>query len=167
MAAGSTYTPIATTTLGSNSSSVTFSSLGSYTDIVIVVSSACTTDDNTVAIRFNSDSGSNYSDTTIRGNGSAASSVRNTSVTSLPIAKDSCPTTTIGEHNIVCSVMNYGNSTTYKTILSRANRATAGTYTGAEALVGLWRSTAAITSVTILANFITGSTFTLYGIAAA
>jgi hypothetical protein len=167
MAAGSTYSPIATTTLGSNSSSVTFSSLGSYTDLVLVISSACTADDNSVSIRFNSDTGSNYSDTTIRGNGSSASSVRNSSITSIPIAKDSSPTTTLGEHNIVCSIMNYGNSATYKTTLSRANRATSGTYTGAEAVVGLWRSSAAITSITILANFITGSTFTLYGIAAA
>ena len=38
MAAGSTYTPIATTTLGSAQADVTFSSIsGSYTDLVLII----------------------------------------------------------------------------------------------------------------------------------
>ena len=38
MAAGSTYTPLATNTLSSSSASITFSSIsGSYTDLVLVM----------------------------------------------------------------------------------------------------------------------------------
>jgi hypothetical protein len=62
--------------------------------------------------------------------------------------------------------MNYANTTTYKTVLSRANNSAAGT----EAIVGLWRSSAAITSMTVLSetgNIAIGSTFSLYGILAA
>jgi hypothetical protein len=62
--------------------------------------------------------------------------------------------------------MNYRNSTTYKTVLSRYDDATKST--GAE--VGLWRNTAAITSVLMkpgTGSFAAGSTFTIYGIAAA
>jgi hypothetical protein len=62
------------------------------------------------------------------------------------------------------NVMNYANSTTYKTTLSRADAANEEL----TAIVGLWRSTAAITSIKVAAdagiNFSTGSTFTLYGI---
>ena len=62
--------------------------------------------------------------------------------------------------------MNYANTTTYKTILGRwgssANNQT-------RISVGLWRSTAAITSFTITPSLgiAAGSSFTLYGIKAA
>jgi hypothetical protein len=65
--------------------------------------------------------------------------------------------------------MNYSNTTTYKTALNRSNQAAGGV----DATVGLWRSTAAIDTIRFYANtngsqnFLTGSTFTLYGIAAA
>jgi hypothetical protein len=59
--------------------------------------------------------------------------------------------------------LNYSNTTTYKTILSRSNRAEQAT----EAFVGLWRNSAAITSISIAsATFTTNSIFTLYGIKA-
>ncbi len=60
---------------------------------------------------------------------------------------------------------NYSNTTTYKTVLSRCSNPTGGTL----AVAGLWRSTAAITSITLTptaGNWLSGSTFTLYGIKA-
>jgi hypothetical protein len=63
--------------------------------------------------------------------------------------------------------MNYSNTTTNKTILSRINNAENSTV----ARVTLWRNTAAISTIFLTegngANFIAGSTFTLYGIKAA
>ena len=65
--------------------------------------------------------------------------------------------------------MNYSNTTTNKTVLARGNRASSGVV----AQVGMWGNTSAITSITIdnvdsaSANFVAGSTFTLYGIKAA
>jgi hypothetical protein len=163
MAAGSTYTPIATTTLGSNSSSVTFSSIsGSYTDLVLVIAGYMGTGSGAyIALQFNSDTGSNYSATDLQGNGSVANSARFSSQTSGLIGAFYT-----SQANIICSIQNYSNATTYKTAVSRSNAASNNT----RADVVLWRSTSAITSVTALCQsdlMATGSTFTLYGIAAA
>ena len=70
-------------------------------------------------------------------------------------------------YSAIINIQNYSNTTTYKTILGRANNAV----TGVTETVGLWRSTSAITSMTLLQSygsdlFKTGSTFTLYGIKA-
>jgi hypothetical protein len=153
----STYEPIATTTLGSAQSSVTYSSLGSYTDIVIVYNG---TTDNNLSLRFNGDTGSNYSVTRIGGYGSSASSGRYSNQTLMLGNYSTANTISIWQ------VMNYSNSTTYKTALAKGGGADYGT----EAYVGLWRNTAAITSITVLSssgNLASGSTITLYGIKAA
>jgi len=158
----STYEKIATNTLSSTASSVTFSSLGSYTDIVIVSVPSISTGSAGFRIRFNSDSGSNYSQTEIYGDGSSAASARNSNQTSGKLTDAISPTTNFNFNSIV-NVMNYSNSTTYKTFLARGNIASGGT----EAVVGLWRSTSAITSIELLptsSTFASGSTFTLYGI---
>jgi hypothetical protein len=69
----------------------------------------------------------------------------------------------------IMQIMNYSNATTNKTVIARQN--TGGSASGAAAHVGLWRNTAAITAITIICyngiNFVSGSTFTLYGIKAA
>jgi hypothetical protein len=161
MAAGSTYTPIATTTLSSATASVTFSSISQgYTDLVIVYNGISSTDDQNY-FRYNNDTGSNYSRTFMYGNGSAAGSNRSSNDTLLygPFSL-STPVTNIAH------IMNYSNSTTYKTTLIRSGGAANSTI----ATVGLWRSTAAITNVLIATNsgtFNAGSTFSLYGILAA
>ena len=56
MAAGRTYEPIATTTLGSNATSVTFSNIsGSYTDLVLACHwKANTALQSTIVLTFNS-----------------------------------------------------------------------------------------------------------------
>jgi hypothetical protein len=157
----STYEPIATQTLGSATSSVTFSSIpGTYTDLVLV-SSGTTSADVDVFVTFNGDTGANYSRTFLLGDGSSAASGRSTGVSSYGGIYF-----LTSQSNNITQVMNYSNSTTYKTALSR-NTAPAVVTT---ALVGLWRSTAAITSMTLTTGsgtLSTGSTFTLYGIKAA
>jgi hypothetical protein len=164
MAAGSTYTPIATTTVGSAVSSITFSSLGSYTDIVIVCNGTGggSGNDSSILLQFNADTGSNYSTTYLLGDGSAAASGRIGPSTAVYSMRVNGTTNSTG----IAHVQNYSNSTTYKTVISRGN-----TPQYAIALVGLWRSTAAITSIKLLeqngGNFQTGFTATLYGIAAA
>lgn len=162
MAAGSTYTPIATTTLGTAVQSYTFSSIPStYTDLVIVVNSSTASSDYTW-IQFNGDTATNYSNTRLYGTGSVAGSDRQTNQTNY-----SYTVGTITERNtFIANIMNYSNTTTFKTAISRFNVAGSGV----DAVVNLWRSTAAINSIKISNNgfnFAVGSTFTLYGIAAA
>lgn len=158
----STYTPIATTTLGSAAPTVTFSSIaGTYTDLVLVADTVNATGADNFLLNFNSDTGSNYSVTRLTGNGSTAASSRGTSQTVLQ-----CGQVYSTRSTTIVQIMNYSNTTTYKTTLTRQNNA------GNELManVNLWRSTAAVTSILISTssyNFSTGSTFTLYGIKAA
>ena len=162
MPAGSTYTPIATTTLGSAAASYTFSSIPStYTDLVLVY--AGTGDNGDLYLQFNGDTGANYSVTNLYGNGTSAGSNRgsNNSVSYVPgLIRSTQPSSPITH------IMNYANTTTYKTFIARAGSADYEVM----ARVGLWRSTAAITSIAIKntgGNLNSGSVITLYGIASA
>lgn len=173
MAAGSTYTPIATTTLGSTTASYTFSSIPStYTDLILVaIGEAYFTSTNYIntGVQFNSDTGSNYSTTRVYGDGSTATSNRYSSETSIRSGWMHSETAVNNiRSTIIMQINNYSNATTYKTLLSRNGGA--GDAVGAN--VGLWRSTSAINSITIKNNdsatgFFAGTTFTLYGIQAA
>ena len=110
---------------------------------------------------FNSDTGSNYSRTELYG--SAATGVGSFRASNLiPFNFDS----TLGNAMNRTNIMNYSNTTTFKTVLYRNDWAADSTLAG----VGLWRSTSAISTVTLTglsATFATGSTFTLYGVKSA
>jgi hypothetical protein len=170
VAAGATYTPIATTTLGSTTTELTFSSIsGAYTDLVLVcaIKPSDTINYPSILAQFNSDSGSNYSETRLQGNGSTAASARRSNVAYNYLLDNGLSQVSIDTVSTVIShIQNYSNTTTYKTVLSRS-----GTPDGyVEGLVTLWRSTSAITSIKVFVaggGMASGSTFTLYGIAAA
>jgi hypothetical protein len=160
----STYEKIATQTLGSAAASVTFSSItGTYTDLIVVLNFGAATAGQDLGVRFNGDTSSNYSDTRIYGNGTSAITARSTNNTKIDVDNGGVSTTLTALDTI--QIMNYSNTTTYKTTLIRV--ADAGKST--EAVVGLWRNTAAITSLDFFmtsGNILSGSTFTLYGIKA-
>lgn len=165
-----TYEPIATNTLSVATGTVSFTSITqTYTDLVIVVTGKTSTGAYNCRFRLNSDTGSNYSFTELYGTGSSAASQRSTSQTSGRFDNYGTPSTT-GMYLAVAHFMNYSNTTTYKTVIDRANNA-GGTYPGAQANVNLWRSTSAITQIDLSPQFAdtwaVGSTFTLYGIKAA
>ena len=162
MAAGSTYTPIATTTLASATSTYTFSSIPStYTDLVLIYSGSGSgaTD---LYIQFNGDTATNYSRTYILGNGTTATSARQSTNAAILTAYQ-----TTGIQNAKINVMNYSNTTTYKTTVAIEAMSTVGV----AAVVGLWRNTAAISSLLIGPTggqtMSSGTTLTLYGIQAA
>jgi hypothetical protein len=160
MPAGSTYTPIATTTLGSSVSTYTFSSIPStYTDLIMVFNGTSTSAN--ISLQFNGDTGSNYSSTRIRGNGTTASSNRFTSQTVMIGGSSE----TTNPATVVWQVFNYSSSTTNKSALCRGG----GAGNQVEGYVGLWRNTGVINSLTVFnsGTLNSGSTLTLYGIAAA
>lgn len=167
-----TYEPIATQTLGSAASSVTFSSIPStYTDLVLVITAKNVSAGSVrLDLTFNSDTASNYSTTRMYGNGSTASSDRFNNATALDIGF--LPGSSgNGFGFVLCNIQNYSNATTNKTCIYRWNSQTATSgnqYTTAG--VGLWRNTSAITTIRLVfagETIDTGSTFTLYGIKAA
>lgn len=165
MAAGSTYSPIATTTFSGSTNSTTFSSIpGTYTDLRLVI--AYSLGGELVQARFNGDTASNYSCTNLYGDGSTASSNRRSNFTEARLGLESANTTSRGV--LTVDFMNYSNTTTYKTVLSRCSNAAQEV----NARVNLWRSTAAISTILISTfnaswNFSAGDTATLYGISCA
>lgn len=161
MAAGATYEPIASTTLGSATSNFEFTSIsGSYTDLVIVISGSATPPQN-ITMRVGNgsvDTASNYSYVYVLGNGTTASSSRGDNQTSATIGA-----IYTDKGNVIIHLLNYSNTTTYKTFLSRQN--STGVQTGT--FTGLWRSTAAINTIRFTNPLDAGTMLTLYGIAAA
>lgn len=160
-----TYEPIATTTLGSNTSSVTFSSIPqTYTDLVLITNTLATGTGNDGRLQFNGDTSAIYSSTQLFANGVSPTSNSNTNQTSLRLLNDYHSTLrSIG----IVNIMNYTNSSKWKTCISRFGTSDYSTGT----FVGTWRSNSAITSVTVLVtggdSFVSGSVFSLYGIKAA
>ena len=159
-----TYEPVATTTTSSSVTNVEFTSItGSYTDLVLV-SNIIGSGTGYPSIRFNGDTGTNYNILQMYGNGTTAGSDRANNYSSIVIPFIGRYATTAGYMDIV-NIMDYSNTTTYKTVIGRSGRAANGT----DATVGMWRNTAAITTIRINAldaNFASGSTFTIYGIKA-
>jgi hypothetical protein len=157
-----TYVALATQTLGSTASSVTFSSIPNiYTDLVLIASIKYVSVGGFSKLTFNGDTATNYSNTIVYGNGSAALSARTSNDVFIGTSYDA--NTEISTDTF--HIQNYSNTTTFKTVLNRHSAAG----TRAEALVGLWRKTPeTINSLTLTGgnNYAAGSTFSLYGIAA-
>jgi hypothetical protein len=156
-----TYIALATTTLGSAASSVTFSSIpGTYRDLVIVfdgsITSGATTD---YRVTLNAVS-SGYSQVFAYGNGSATASSSDASLSYAPLGRAS---TNRGVQ--IWNFMDYSATDKHKTILDRGNSA------GSDLLMRAvrWASTNAINSITIQlpgTTITATSSISLYGVAA-
>ena len=156
----STYSPIASQTLTSNTSSITFSNLPTnYTDLILVINPVNGSTSN-LRLRFNADTGSNYGSTFLYGFGTSTYSDRQTNETYIIVGamyNDWAST--------VINIQNYNSSVMNKTTLTRTGQASNGT----GVLAGVWRNTSPITSINITDaqgfSLWTGSTLSLYGIA--
>jgi len=158
MSKTATYSLIESQTLGSATATVTFSSIpGTFTDLILII--RATTLSANYNMRFNGDTGTNYSDTSLWGNGSSAASYRssNNTVIGLTYTSSGAPISRI-------QIQDYSNATTYKTVLTRQD----DSVNAAGCNVGLWRNTAAITSISIVSpgTIPSGTTLKLYGIQA-
>jgi hypothetical protein len=150
-----TYTPLATVTLGGTASSVTFSSIpATYRDLVLVVNGK-TSGNQSTGLRFNSDSGSNYSMVRMFTTSSS------TSTTTFGLLTTGDPT---ADTLSIAQIMDYSATDKHKTFLVRSN--ITANNTAAHAV--RWADTDAITSVEVVAistTWAVGTTFGLYGIA--
>jgi len=154
-----TYVALDTKTIGTAVSSVTFTSIPSgYTDLVMVINGT-TASDGSYRFQCNGDTATNYSSTLLYGNGTSAISLRGSNETSGAGGRSGTSNSTS-----IIQFMNYANTNTFKTVISRGNNP--GAILTAQ--VSLWRNTSAITSILISSeggNLQVGSTFTIYGIA--
>jgi len=157
-----TYDLLASQTLGSNTTSVTFSSLSSsYRDIVIVFNGGRTNYSGIYNIRFNGDSGANYSRVGLTTNGSQNISGATSGANRLDFSWGYAvqnPT-----YLAITQIFDASASDKHKTILSRNNDGA----TGVDVYAGRWANTSAITSIEIFTNntdgYTTGTIY-LYGI---
>lgn len=163
-------TLLTTTTFNDTASTYSYSGLGTYKHIIIIgngLQSASATVDR-LLVRFNSDSGSNYSFTNAVVNGGTITDDTNTGGTSLrtggqPLAITTDTSARFGRCQMW--IMDYRGSG-YKQV-----EGIAGSYANGAAYGGAgsaqWNSTSAITSITILtgsgSNFKAG-VFKLYGV---
>lgn len=167
-----TYEPIATTTLGSAQATISFSSVSNaYTDLILIGNWGQSVDSESCLFRVGNgsvDTGTNYSATELWGNGTTAGSQRTSNATGARITFSTGGGSAVTS-NFALHLMNYANTTTNKTFITR-NNVPSSSFPGTSAFVSLWRSTAAINTITLYltgGNFLTGSTFTLYGIKSA
>jgi len=159
-----TYEPIATTTLSSTATSITFNNIpGTYTDLRLVFIPIGSASMN-VDMRFNNDSTTLYSNTVIYGDGSAANSSRAVSQSRIRLTDYVNVSSTPTLH--IIDIFSYAGSTN-KTCLIEQSMDNNGSGIVAR-YVGLYRSTSAITRIDLLnlvsTNFAVGTTATLYGI---
>jgi hypothetical protein len=159
-----TYDPIASHTLGSAAGSYTFTSIPqTYTDLIMVMAGG-SNGSLDLGWQANGDTSTNYSYTRMSGNGSTASGNR---VANNSIACFGWMSSSTTQGTQILQIFNYANTTMFKTSLGRGGMASNLVVADA----GLWRNTAAITSLTITnlngQTFNSGTTFTLYGITTA
>ena len=156
---------------GSSGYVLAFSNISqTYQDLMIVANSR-----NTSAsalgypyVRLNDDASSLYSDTDLVGNGTSATSSRNSTGGVGRVGVEPSGSSTSGIYGtLIIHILNYANTSTFKTILSRSAADLNGSGE-TRLLATLYRSTSGISSIRISdeigGNFASGSTWTLYGI---
>ena len=154
-----TYTLIDSVTLGSSASSVTFSSISATGkgDLVLVCDIPTTGANTFATLRFNADSGTNYSYVNALGNGSTATSASGAGTGVSGTGRIDSGTS----GNFIHQICDFSASDKHKSVLSRTNNA--ASY-GTQMTANRWANTAAITAMEVLSfgTYPVGSTFFLY-----
>ena len=166
-----TYEPIETKTLGSNTTTITFSSIpATYTDLVLVFQAASSNQNgNAIRMRFNGSSASEYSTTFVDGVGANIISARTGTQAQLDLGWSTGVDASTWNNVYVMNFQNYASTNMFKSILWTCG----GRSTAVDLANGLWRNNAAINSISFnigqpaSADFLAGCIFTLYGIKAA
>jgi hypothetical protein len=170
MAAGNTYEAIFTANGTGSSAIISFTSIPStYTDLVIAGSYSATAGAGFDMTLNNVTTNTSYSLTRITFSGGSAVSYRSTNQNHFALNYNASIASTPEYSTVLIDLMNYANTTTYKTVLVKFGNTT----TDLGPIAGLWRgstgsATDAINRIDIKAaggaNWTTGTTFSLYGI---
>lgn len=155
-----TYDTLASTAIPSATNSVTFSSLGSYTDLIIQGSWRFDTTGDDIYLRFNGDTGTNYWYQQSVGEGSGA--VGNDSGSGYQAMRIVNNGLSTQDFSFEINIGNYRSTSHNKPCLSRwAGNNSVGHF------YGYWNNSSAITSIEIrkmAGNFAAGTNFNVIGI---
>jgi len=162
-----TYDLLASTTLTSSASSVTFSSIDqTYGDLILVVDGFAASQSVNFLLAPNGDK-INGSSVAAYGSGSSAASY---TTSRIDVSFFGVSTTSVGLG--VAQIMDYSATDKHTSFLSRVNETEAAggsSSTSTGMIASRWASTAAITSLEIYSStaysYAAGSTFNLYGVA--
>ena len=158
--------PIATTLLSSGASSVTFSNIPNTYKHLQVRANVLGTAGYDLLCQFNSDTGTNYNFHYLAGNGAITGAGAGTTTAYITLANNFMQGTTIPGAAVI-DILDYANTSKNKTV-----RALTGSDANGSGWLqlgsGLWRNTAAITSIVMYPassqTFNTNTRFSLYGI---
>lgn len=153
------YVALATTTLSSSTSTITFSSIpATFKDLVLVISGTMTAN-SFIGAQLNNDTGNNYSGVRMYGDGSTAFS--STLTSNYAWFNDMFTTPSI----VTAQFMDYAATDKHKTVLVRQGSSSFV----AGAVASRWANTSAITTIRLVAepgrSYASGTTISLYGIA--
>jgi hypothetical protein len=150
-------------------SSVTFSGIPQtgYTDLVVKIAARSNRSDGSDWIRIDVNGvNSSYTDRKLIGNGSSATSDTSSGTVGFPIDGNTATSSTFSNSEIYIPNYTSSNYKSFSIDTVAENNATTAYDT---IVAGLWSSTSAITSLTLVPNYSTGfvqySTFYLYGVA--
>jgi hypothetical protein len=158
--------PLQVITVGAaGASNITFSNIpNTYEHLQLRCIAKGTTGSIQVNSRFNSDTGSNYTEHDLLGDGSSVSAYGAGNITWIPLGGVATAANTFAAY--IIDILDYDNTSKYKTV--RALRGFDSNGSGNVGLFsGLWRNTAAITQIDLIANtgnFTQYSQFALYGV---
>ena len=160
-----TYTPLQSIVLTSATASVVFSNINQNYQDLILIQNTSTSSSGNIYLRYNEDSTSSYSNTVLNATSASINSGRNSATTKGFIDSDAYAQNNF-KYNAVTHIMNYSNTTTFKTALTKASN----TGIGFTANVMTYIKTSAISRIEVFANvgnLQAGSTFDLYAISPA
>jgi hypothetical protein len=169
---GPAYDLLETQTLGTAAASVTFTGLGSYTDYkhlqirAVTESSRADGSSDSLRMRFNSDSGSNYADHELIGNGSSVTSGGGTTDPFMFIGQTVSSTTANAFGSHITDILDFASSDKNTTIRTFSGFIPS-TNSNVQMRSGLYKTTSAITAFEVYCgegNLTAGSRFSLYGV---
>ena len=161
-----------TTTLSTSASSITFSGLGAYSDykhlqIRVLTRTDRVANSTLTRLQFNSDSGNNYAQHTLRGDGSSVVSDGGGNVSGISRMYSTGSNSPAGAFFAASiDVLDFSNTSKYKTLRMLGGHAQNENIIMLSS--GLWRNLTAITSITFSdffsTNFVAGTRMSLYGV---
>lgn len=170
--ATATYVPISSTSIGSAAASITLSSIPStYTDLVLISNVGLSVNNNSLYLQFNGNTTNLYSMTSFEAYNSSYDSYRLSTQTKMAVGGVNIGfSTDANQFGMTTSnIFDYANTSIFKTVIGRWNSLNDAGSKETGALTGIWRSTAAITSISLFSqsgNLSANSNIALYGIKA-